>query len=279
MKIVRSKHIGLCFGVKRAIRLAVDLRNKHPGPLYSLGPLLHNPQEVRRLESLGIVARDELEQCTDGPILLRTHGITSEQMKRARELGVELVDAVCPRVEVVRKHIEQFGQRGYTVVLAGDEGHPEIKAIRSYARGPVVVVSSPEQLPERFERSPVVVLSQTTQDPATFEAIVAACRDRSDEVEDVCTICSDAVRRQEDGRRLAESADMVIVVGGRNSANTKRLAEICRRVQPRTFHIEDPAELQGLDFTGVEKVGLASGASTPDWLVDGVERRLRRTVR
>ncbi|RME23535.1 MAG: 4-hydroxy-3-methylbut-2-enyl diphosphate reductase [Deltaproteobacteria bacterium] len=278
MRIVRSSHIGLCFGVKRAIRVAMEHRSRHTGPMYSLGPLLHNPQEVRRLEKAGIIVRDELEKCADGPTLVRTHGITRQQLEKARTLGIELVDAVCPRVEVVRRHMEEYGRRGYLVVLAGDAGHPEVIALRSYAKGPVVVVSRPDQLPERFEKTPVVVLSQTTKDVATFDAIVMACRQRCDEVEQVRTICSDAVRRQADGARLARNSDMVIVIGGRNSANTTRLAEICRRIQPRTHHIEDPAELKALDFRGVETIGLASGASTPDWLVDDVERQLRLAI-
>jgi len=274
MEVLVSSHAGLCFGVRRATRLAMEVRKNHPGPVYTLGPLMHNPQEVERLAGLGIVQRQSIDQCVGGKTLLRTHGIPRRQLQLATRLGIDLVDAVCPRVAVVRRYIVDFGRRGYQVVLVGDRGHPEVEALQSYAPGEVIVASLPGDLERVAGDRPLVVLAQTTQAREVFDAVVSACRRRVPQAESICTICQDAGLRQVEGRQLAARADLMLVVGGRISANTARLAEICRRVQPRTHHIETAAELETIDFTGVKTVGLTSGASTPTWIIEQVRQRL-----
>ena len=266
----------MCYGVKRATRMAQELEARGRRPIYTLGPLMHNPQEVERLRSRGIVARERIEDCAGGPTLIRTHGIGKQEMERARDLGVELVDTTCPHVKVPRRHIEEFGRQKRTVFLLGDKGHPEVQAMLSYKTGPVELVSGPDDLPELDAGTPVGIVAQTTQSKRVFEQLLEAARSAYPDVEAECTICDDTARRQEEGVLLAREVDLMVVIGGRNSANTRRLADICRAVQPRTFHIECAAELEGVSFDKVSKIGITSGASTPDWIIKQVDEWLSR---
>lgn len=240
-------------------------------PIFTLGPLMHNPQEVERLRRLGIVPRDRVDDCVGGPTLIRTHGIDKQEVARARRLGVELVDTTCPHVKVPRRQIEDYGRRGRVVLLLGDEGHPEVQAMLSYRTGHVVVVSGPEELPDLDAATPVGVVAQTTQSKQMFQRVLDAAGSKYSDVEAVCTICDDAARRQAEGELLARSVDLMVVIGGRNSANTRRLADICRNVQPRTVHIECAEELSGVSLAEVSKIGITSGASTPDWVIREVD--------
>jgi len=237
---------------------------------------MHNPQEVERLRGLGIVARERIEDCAGGPTLIRTHGIGKQDIQRARQLGIELIDTTCPHVKVPRRHIEEFGRQRRTVFLLGDAGHPEVQAMLSYQTGPVEVVSRPDDLPALDAKTPVGIVAQTTQSKKTFDLLVEAARCKFSDVEAICTICDDTARRQAEGVLLAGKVDLMVVIGGRNSANTSRLAHICRAVQPRTFHIECAAELGEVSFDKVSKIGITSGASTPDWIFDEVENWLAR---
>ena len=256
--------------------MALELEAAGKRPIYSLGPLMHNPQEVERLQGLGIVARDRIDDCVGGQTLIRTHGIGKQEVERARHLGVDLVDTTCPHVKVPRRHIEEFGRQPRVVFLLGDKGHPEVQAILSYKTGSVVVVSGPGDLPVLDTGTPVGIVAQTTQSKEIFQKLVDAARSKYSDVAAVCTICDDTARRQEEGVLLARQVDLMVVVGGRNSANTRRLADICRAVQPRTYHIETARELSEVSFGGVSKIGLTSGASTPDWIIREVDDWLAR---
>jgi 4-hydroxy-3-methylbut-2-enyl diphosphate reductase len=256
--------------------MARELEARGQRPIYTLGPLMHKPQEVERLRSLGIVARQRIEDCVGGPTLIRTHGIGKPEAERARLLGVDLIDTTCPHVKVPRRHIEEFGRQKRTVFLLGDTGHPEVQALLSYKTGPVMLVSGPDDLPKLDAGTPVGIVAQTTQSKQVFEQLVEAARSFYPDVEAECTICDDTARRQEEGALLAQEVDLMVVVGGHNSANTRRLADICRAVQPRTCHIECAAELEGVSLDKVSKIGITSGASTPDWIIQEVDEWLAR---
>lgn len=273
--IVKAEQAGPCYGVRRAMRLALGLVERGAGPIYSLGPLMHNPQQVAHLAEKGVTPRETVEECSGGLTLVRTHGIPKTDYERARAAGVQLVDAVCPRVKVPRKLIESFGRAGRTVLLLGDGGHPEVRALESFAEGKLFVFSGEDDIPGLNPDTPVGLVAQTTQSIELFESVAEACRGRFRDLEVNCTICDDAGRRQAEGRRIARTVDMMLVVGGHNSANTRRLAEICGSIQPNTHQIESAAELVNLSFSGVGKIGIASGASTPDWSIAEVENWLR----
>jgi 4-hydroxy-3-methylbut-2-enyl diphosphate reductase len=278
MEVLRSEHAGFCFGVGRATRLAERLLAVPGPPLVTIGPLMHNPQEVERLARAGVQVVERIADCTGKRALVRTHGIGREQTERARALGVELIDATCPHVKAPRRRIEQLGRAGRTVVLVGDAAHPEVRAQVSYAGGPIRVVRCAAELAGLPPVTPLGVVAQTTLDSERYAAVIDDLRSRFDDVQVFDTICRDAHQRQQAGRRLAARVDRLVVVGGRNSANTEHLAAICRQVQPRTVHIETEAELGALELGPAERIGLTSGASTPEWLLDRVERALRRRV-
>ncbi len=269
MKIVRLDRAGFCFGVRRATELALALRARG-GPVRTLGPLMHNPQEVERLRGLGVEPADRIEACGAGPVVVRTHGIARTDVELAARLGVELVDATCPHVLRARREILRFGREGRTVVLAGDCLHPEVRAQVSFATGPIHVAACPEELPALPPETRVGLVAQTTLTPEDLGAIEAALRARHPDTVVAPTLCDDARLRQAEAAVLAARVDAVVVVGGLSSANTSRLASICRRIQPRCFHVESAAALRAEDFSGVATVGLAAGASTPDWLIDEV---------
>ncbi|HOX45915.1 MAG TPA: 4-hydroxy-3-methylbut-2-enyl diphosphate reductase [Myxococcota bacterium] len=275
MKVRRLARSGFCYGVRRATGLAIRLRQRH-ARVWTLGPLMHNPQEVARLASQGILPCGRVEECGPGPLLVRTHGVAREEEEAARRLGLELVDGTCPHVLGARRDLALFGREGRTVILAGDAAHPEVSAQVSHAEGPVHVVGSRAGLPALPPATRVGVVAQTTLAPAEFEALVAEIRARHADTRVSAALCDDARVRQAEAARLAAEVDAVVVVGGRNSANTSRLAEICRRVQPRCFHVEVAEELRAADFAGVAVVGLAAGASTPDWLIEQVAGWLAR---
>jgi len=279
MRIIRAEHAGFCYGVRRAARLAAEAAGCKDRPVYTLGPLMHNPQEVARLAAQGIQPRERIEDCVGGRTLVRTHGVAREVFQRARELGIELVDATCPRVKVPHGWIERLGREGRHVVILGDAGHPEVRALQSYACGPVTLVERPDRLPDLPPGTPLGLVAQTTQTKEAFSRLESALRARFADLVAHNTICLDSEQRQQEGRQLAACADVVLVVGGRNSANTNRLTHICRAVQPRTHHLESVREIEGVDLNGAEVVVVASGASTPDWIIDELESRLQKSLK
>jgi 4-hydroxy-3-methylbut-2-enyl diphosphate reductase len=279
VKVIRAKHAGFCYGVQRATRIASELLHAGRKPIFTIGPLIHNPQEVARLASLGIVPRAQVESCVGAPTLIRTHGISVGEVRRAAEIGVELIDATCPHVKASRQYIDEFGRAGRIVLLFGDEGHPEIKALLSYAQGPIHVVRALSDLVELPPHTPIGIVAQTTSSSDAFEEIVEVIKHRHPNTTIVNTICEDTEQRRAESRLLAARVDAMVVVGGKNSANTRRLVDLCRTIQPRTFGVEVAEELDEKQFLTFDSVGLTSGASTPEWLIAEVEGWLRTKSR
>lgn len=283
---------GFCFGVRRAVARAEELLASNQVRVVSLGPLMHCPQEVARLEREGMTPVDLEQVAEDDTVLVRTHGISKEQMMRleARPAGA-LENATCPHVRSCQTIAARMAARGYGVLLVGHPGHAEIDSVVSFAlaraeRGslrtgrpvPVLVVSEAAQLdqPALDGVRKVAVVAQTTMTHDRYRSVVAAALERFVEVRAFDTICGATGRRQADASKLARGADVVLVVGGHNSANTRRLAETCARINPRTFHVETDDELQQHWFAGTQKVVVTAGASTPGWLVQRVVAWLER---
>lgn len=272
MKVLRADNTGLCYGVRRATRLAEKILGD--GPMVSLGPLIHNRQEVARLQELGLSPVDGTQLEAGQRALVRTHGISRAEEASVHAAGAELVDATCPYVIAARKKIIEFGRQGRTVVLVGDADHPEVVAQISYAESELIVVAKAADLPQLGSKIPIGLVAQTTMSRATFEQVRIRLAEGHADLVVSGTICKDAQARQALGAELASKVDAMLVVGGKHSANTRRLAEVCRAVQPRTYLVEDEEELAFLDLAELQIVGLTSGASTPDWLMDRVEHRL-----
>ncbi len=276
MDVKIAKTAGFCWGVRRTVDKVMEVAEQgRGGPVATLGPIIHNPQAVARFREKGVGTVASIAEVEDGTtVVVRTHGAVREEIERARQRGLEVVDGTCPYVKYPQSVAQRLSKEGYHVVIVGDADHAEIKGVVSWADGPCTVVKPGAPVPA-IDAKKVAVIAQTTCIGADFERVVGLLAARHREVRAVNTICNDTEERQADARALARDVDAVVVVGGKNSANTRHLAEICREIQPRTWHVETEAELRPGWFEGCRTVGLSAGASTPDWVVDGVAGWLR----
>ncbi len=275
MQVKIAKTAGFCWGVRRTVDQLMDVARERQSPVVTLGPIIHNPQFVARTREMGVGTVERIADVAPGAtVVVRTHGAVKPELVAARERGLEVVDGTCPYVKFPQEMARRLSRDGYHVVVVGDEKHAEIKGVVSYAEGPCTVVKPGAELP-RIDAKKVAVIAQTTCIGADFARAVADLVLRHQEVRVVNTICDDTEERQEDARQLAREVDAVVVVGGKNSANTRHLAEICREIQPRTWHVETEQELDPSWFDGCRVVGVSAGASTPDWVIEGVAARLR----
>jgi len=274
MKVIVADQAGVCFGVKRALDL-VNKEAEKGGGLATLGPLIHNPQVVKALEEKGVRVVKSVEEAASGSIVMPSHGVPKDVLQAAEDAGLRIVDATCPFVAVVHRKVEALARDGYTVVVVGDAGHSEVKAIVSAAGEGALVISSAEEA-SRIDWSgkKVGIVSQTTQTPERFGEIVGIIAARAREIVAHNTICYATHDRQTAARELAPQVEAMFVVGGRNSANTNRLADICRESGVPTYHIETADEIRSEWVNGMHVVGLTAGASTPEWIIEEVKARL-----
>jgi 4-hydroxy-3-methylbut-2-enyl diphosphate reductase len=254
---------------------------RHSGPqdepapaLYTLGPLIHNPQVVAELEAKGAHVANSVSEVPRGTLVLRSHGVAPQVVEEARAKGLTIVDATCPHVSKAQTAARELREAGYTVVVVGEQGHPEVEGISAYAGPGAIVAQTPAELPPQLPARPVGIVVQTTQSREALAAIVAALRARGIEPEVRDTVCSATRLRQEAAQRLAHQVDVMLVVGGRNSGNTTRLAQICAATGTPTHHIETPAELDPTWFQSADKVGVTAGASTPESQINSVVQAL-----
>jgi len=274
VEIFVAKSSGFCFGVKRAINTANKCATENKGGIYTLGPIIHNPQVVKKLESSQIYAKKSVEEISSGTVIIRSHGAKLGEYRAAKEKGLNIVDATCPFVKKAQDLVQLLTDEGYAVILVGEKDHPEVKGLVSYGAADIRVVESPEELKDLPRKKKIGIVAQTTVPREKLEAVVSFCLNKASEIKVFNTICNATSIRQEESGELAKKVDLMIIVGGRNSANTRRLAEICKTIQPRTYHIEVADEIDFSWFDGVTKVGITSGASTPDWVVNEVVERI-----
>lgn len=270
MEIIVAKSAGFCFGVKRAINLANECACEEGGEIFTLGPIIHNPQEVQRLEDSNIYAKKDIKEIDSGTVIIRSHGVRLDELDAAEAKGLRVVDATCPFVKKAQELVSRLSDEGYPVVVVGEKAHPEVRGLLSYSKGDVRVAESPEELKGMPRVRKIGIVAQTTVPVEKFEAVVSYCLNKASEIKVFNTICNATSIRQKESIELAERTECMVVVGGRNSANTRRLAEICRSIQPSTYHIEVSDEIDPRWFSGVERVGVTAGASTPDWIVEDV---------
>jgi 4-hydroxy-3-methylbut-2-enyl diphosphate reductase len=284
VEITVATNAGACFGVVRAIKLghqAIDRSRDAGTPLYSLGPLIHNPHVVREFNEKGVRIVDDADQVVSGTVVLRSHGVPQPLEATLREKGIGLVDATCPLVKKPQRIAKSLGDKGYYLVMVGDPKHPEVKGVLSYfGRPDFLITYSPDDLakiPDSIER--VGVLAQTTIEKKVFDAIVERARGRFGEVAVYNTICDATSVRQREAHALAEHADVVVVVGGKNSSNTTKLVKICEGFGTITHHIESLEEIQPEWFQDKRQLGVTGGASTPHEFVDEAGDRIAAILR
>jgi 4-hydroxy-3-methylbut-2-enyl diphosphate reductase len=252
MHVLLSKYAGACYGVERALTL-VNNAAETQASVHTLGPLIHNPQVVSELASRGISEVGSLDEVQDGIVVIRSHGVAPQVIDAACVKGLHVVDATCPHVKKAQKAASELRAQGYTVLIVGEDGHPEVEAINAYAGFGSLVVQEPANLPDPLPSNRIGIVVQTTQAQEALDAIILALRDRGIEPRIHNTICFATRQRQESARELAHEVDAMIVVGGRNSGNTTRLYEICQQVCPNTHHIERPDELDPAWFLAARK--------------------------
>ena len=274
MEVILADKAGFCFGVKRATGTAFQAASK--GKVYCLGPLIHNPQEVARLAEAGVETVEDLSGLTAGDsLIIRSHGVPPATLARAREHGLNIIDLTCPFVAKAQQHAEGLKKEGYQVVVIGEKRHPEVQGIMGYGGDNAVVLETPADIEQMTFEGRLGVVAQTTQSYGNFSEIVLRLLRLSKELKVFNTICSSTKERQDATRILASRVDVMIVVGGRNSANTSRLVSLCRESGKPTYHVEVVDEIRSEWLKGADRVGLTAGASTPGWVIDAVLKRLQ----
>ncbi len=273
MEIIVAKTAGFCFGVKRAIDIAFGLAEKKQKGIFTLGPIIHNPQVIEKLREKDISPIEDLSVEGIETIIIRTHGVPVQVMQEISNAGYEIIDATCPFVKNAQHYAKLLKEEGYQVIILGDRMHPEVQGIMSYAGEDVIVVNGNEPLPKIKRNVGIVV--QTTQPIDALKKLVGDVLDKANEVKVYNTICNSTALRLKETEEMAREADVMLVVGGKNSANTTQLANLCRSLSVVTYHIETAEEIRPEWFKGTEKIGITAGASTPDWIIKEVEKKIR----
>jgi len=275
VKIIIAEPTGLCFGVKRAIT-TLEEALKRFGRVYALGSPIHNPQEIERLEDLGLAVVHEPSGVPEGAVsFVRAHGVTPEIFAALRERSANIIDGTCPFVKNAQERAKTLSQEGYIVIILGDVSHPEVRGIVGCVSGEVHVLSGAAEITEQFRGKRCGILSQTTQRVETFAALVAGFVSTTPEIKVYNTICRATLARQQSVRRLAGEAEGIIVLGGKNSANTRKLAEIGAASGVPTLWIEHAGELERSWVRDKRAIGIAAGGSTPDWLMKELIQKLK----
>jgi len=278
MKIQLASSYGFCFGVKRAIKIAEE----HQGSK-TYGPLIHNKDEINRLkEGFKIGLAEALDEITpDDAVVIRTHGIPKDELAQLNEQKNEIIDATCPYVTTPQNIVAQMSEQGYSIVVFGDKNHPEIKGVISYAKDPrnAFVVIDESELDGLPILSKVAVVAQTTRKPEDYLKVVNKLILEHKEVRVFNTICNATFENQDAAAELAKDADVMIVIGGKHSSNTKQLHSICKTYCDDSYLIENEKELDPAWFEDKVLCGISAGASTPDWIVQNVIDGIQKIVK
>ena len=275
IEIEVARYAGVCYGVERALGMAEKAAGEARKPVNTLGPLIHNPLVVNDLESIGVGTASSVSEVEKGTLIIRAHGVVPSVVEDARTRGLDVLDATCPYVKKVHNAAERLVREGYQLIVVGESGHPEVEGIMGHAGDDAHVVSVPGDLDAIDLSRKVGVVVQTTQTPGALADVVAELSKRTMDLRVINTICSATQERQDSAAELARRVDAMIVVGGKNSGNTRRLAEICTAACPKTHHIEDASEIEAAWFDGASHIGVTAGASTPASHIDRALVRMR----
>lgn len=274
MKILIAKKAGFCMGVRRAVEMVLDAPNKHVNPICTFGPLIHNPQVLDLLREKEISTLERIPEYGTGTVLIRAHGVPPQTKQDLKKAGYKIIDATCPRVIKVQTIIRKHAKKDYASIIIGDKDHPEVIGLLGYAGGKGVVVDNIDDLDSLPSFEKAIIVAQTTQNTLFFEEIKKWANHKFPHYKIFDTICDSTAKRQVEVQNLADLVDAVIVVGGQNSGNTKRLAEISKKTGKPTFHIETESEIDVDALSGVKSIGITAGASTPNWVIKKIYRTL-----
>lgn len=278
MEIIQAKHLGFCFGVKRAIKIS----EKNPDSQI-FGSIIHNNEEIKRLENdYHITIKQSIDEIDKTKkTIIRTHGIQKQDKEELDKKEVNVIDATCPFVHKSQNIAEDMSENGYQVVIFGDEIHPEVKSVASYANSTYTIVSSLDDLKDKIKlreiktTKKIALISQTTKQIQKFKDIASYLIELSHEVRVFNTICNATFKNQKAAVELAKEVDTIVVIGGKNSSNTKQLFEICKK-HTTSYLIENEDELNRDWFKETKRCGIVAGASTPDWIIKNIIEKLEK---
>jgi len=275
VKIIVGKHMGFCGGVRRAVDIAQKAAETAGGPVQTLGPLIHNPQVVQRLQNSGVGVAERREDLDGKAFVVSAYGVEHAVLDEARRRGMAVVDATCPVVTRAHGSAEKLAAEGYQVVAVGDHGHPEMVTLKELLGDRVTIVHTREEAAAVKVTGRLGVVSQTTQSQENFRQIVGDLTLRVRELKVLNTLCPAITVRQDETDVMMPQIDALLVIGGHGSSNTTRLAEMGRARGLPTYHIETVSEIIPAWFEGVDTLGVVSGASTPSWIIEEVMLRLQ----
>lgn len=282
LRIRLAKNIGFCSGVKRAIDIVEETLSKSKYKVYSLGAVIHNPEVIKQLKERNLCIVDSLDKIKKPSIIiLPSHGSPQQILNTAKKKKLTLIDVTCPYVSSVQKICNSLYRQGFKVVIIGDGRHPEIKALKDIAGGAYIIQNLKDIKNNAFSYKKIGIISQTTQAKDVFFKIVTGILKRNPMVKEVHifnTICLDTVHRQEEVRNLAKIVDVLLVIGSLTSANTKRLFSIGRKINKRTYLVENKDTPLYKQLKNARDIGLISGASTPEWLVKDVVKNINSRI-
>ncbi len=277
-ELITAETAGFCFGVERAVELVRQQLSEGRKPIYTYGPIIHNEAVVKELEEQGVRILhdlDEAERAEPGTVVIRSHGAGLAEQERMRQLGFSVADATCPFVRKIHLLVQEAEEAGKTVVIAGDPAHPEVRGICGWCRKtPLVIADENDNLPE-IPKNDIFAVAQTTFNLKKFYKIVAKLRENGYNVTVVNTICNATQKRQSEAEAIASRTDAMIVIGGSQSSNTKKLCDICRANCGKTYYIQSVSDLSNLGFSPVRSVGITAGASTPKKMIEEVQSYVR----
>uniref|UniRef100_A0A7V3KNK3 4-hydroxy-3-methylbut-2-enyl diphosphate reductase n=1 Tax=candidate division WOR-3 bacterium TaxID=2052148 RepID=A0A7V3KNK3_UNCW3 len=273
-----TEEYGFCFGVKRALEIA--RRSLREGKKFdSLGPIIHNEYVVDELKKEGVEVIDSIEESKKNLVLIRTHGVPPEIYERAKSLGKELIDCTCPFVSNAQKWAKKFYEEGYVVIVVGKKDHPEVVGIVGHTEGKAIVVSSSQELDVNLIRNKKVgVVAQTTSRLDMIQDVMDRLVEEASEVRFANTRCNTTQKRQEQVERLSKEVDVMVIVGGKNSSNTRRLYEIASKNCKKAYLVSSPDEISGDWFYNVNSIGVSGGASTPPEMVEEVYEKIKNLL-
>jgi 4-hydroxy-3-methylbut-2-enyl diphosphate reductase len=274
MEIITAKTAGFCFGVKRAIDIAFQIAREKRKGIYTLGPIIHNPQVVDKLKEKGIIPIENIKAKKDiRALIIRTHGIPLKLSKEISSKGYEIIDATCPFVKKAQYYAKLLSEEGYQVIILGEKNHPEVKSLMSYVVDNAIVIDGKASLPKLRSRVGIVV--QTTQPLDVLKKVLSEAIVHAKEIKVYNTICNSTALRLKETENMANKVDVMFVVGGKNSANTTQLTKLCKSLSVPTHHIETSSEIRNEWIEKAKKIGITAGASTPKWIIKEVEKRIR----
>ncbi len=277
MKIIFAKHIGFCWGVKRAITIAKKSLKEDPKPIQFLGPLVHNEKVIERLKRLGGKFISHLNEIKLGTLILRAHGEIVDLKKTEKKIIIR--DTICPLVKNAQLTAQNLFKDGYQVIIIGDKGHPEVKGIKGKVEGKTFVIENESQAKSLPKSKKIGVVSQTTQDLNKVNEILKILENKAKKFKWVNTVCPEVVFRQKELSEISKKADGILVIGSRSSANTRRLAEIVKKVKKPIWWINSLAELKKINFKDISSLGVVSGTSAPDWEIKNIKKWLEEKVK